>query len=105
MENFNSLHVTSGNSKINAINNLLRDFKVNMFCGCKTQVDWGIFPQDQRFHNLFGAGSETRSVVAHNTNEPMRLNQYGGCAMMALGTLSPKVVNSGIDSTNLGRWC
>ncbi len=25
--------------------------------------------------------------------------------MMALGTLSPKVVNSGIDSTGLGRWC
>jgi hypothetical protein len=96
---------TSGNSKINAINNLLRDFKVDMLCGCKMQVDWRMVPQDQRFHNLFGAGSETRSVVAHNTNEHMRPNQYGGCAMMALSTLSPKVVDSGIDSTGLGRLC
>jgi hypothetical protein len=62
-------------------------------------------PQDQCFHNLFGTGLETRSVVAHNTNERMRPNQYGGCAMMAMGTLSPKVVNSGVDFTGLGRWC
>ena len=34
MENFNSLRVMSGNSKITAINNLLRDFKVVMLCGC-----------------------------------------------------------------------
>jgi hypothetical protein len=76
-----------------------------MLCGCKMQVDWRMFPQDQCFHNLFGAGSETRSEVAHNTNEHMRPNQHGRCAMMALGTLSPEVVNSGIDSTGLGRWC
>ncbi len=105
MENFNSFCVTSGNSKINAINNLLRDFKVDMLCGCKTQVDWRMVPQDQRFHKLFGAGSERRSAVAHNTNERMRPNWYGGCAMMALGTLSPKVVVFGIDFTRLGRWC
>jgi flagellar basal body rod protein FlgF len=36
MENFNSLCVTSGNSKINTINNLCRDFKVDILCGCKT---------------------------------------------------------------------
>jgi hypothetical protein len=41
----------------------------------------------------------------YNTNEQMTPNQYGGCPMMALGTLSPEVINSGIDSTGLGRWC
>jgi hypothetical protein len=25
--------------------------------------------------------------------------------MMALGTLSPEVINSGVDFTGLGRWC
>jgi hypothetical protein len=105
IENFNSLCITSGNSKINAINNRLRDFKVNILCGCETQVDWRMVPQNRCFLDLFGNSSETRSVVAHNTNEHMRPNQYGGCAMMALGTLSPKVINSGIDSTSLGRWC
>jgi hypothetical protein len=105
MENFNSLRVTSGNSKINAINNLLRDFKVDMLCGCKTQVDWRMVPQDWRFHNLFGRGSKTRSVVAHNINKRMRTNLFGGCAMMALGTISLEVVNLGVDLTGLERWC
>jgi hypothetical protein len=105
IENFYSLWVTSGNSKINAINNLLQDFKVDMLCSCKTQVDWRMVPQDQRFHNLFGCGSETRSVVAHNVNKRMRTNWFSGCAMMALGMISPEVVNSGVDSTSLGWWC
>jgi hypothetical protein len=35
----------------------------------------------------------------------MRSNQYGGCVMMAMGTLSPEVIDSGVDSTGLGRWC
>jgi hypothetical protein len=76
-----------------------------MLCGCKMQIDWRMVPQDQRFHNLFGAGSETRSVIAHNTNERMRPNQNNGCAMMAMGTFFPKVVDSGVDFTGLGRWC
>ncbi len=105
MENINSLRVTSGNSKISAINNLLQDFKEDMLCGCKTRVDWRMVPQDRCFHNLFGRRSETRSVVTHNINERMRTNQFGGCAMMALGMISPEVVDSGVDSTGLGRWC
>jgi hypothetical protein len=46
MENFISLQVTSGNSKINAINNLTSNFKVDMLCGCEPQVDWKMVPQD-----------------------------------------------------------
>jgi hypothetical protein len=51
MENFNSLCVTSGNSKINTINNLCRDFKVDILCGCETQVDWRQVPESRQFHN------------------------------------------------------
>jgi hypothetical protein len=39
MENFNSLCITSSNSKINAINNLCQDFKVDILCGWETQVN------------------------------------------------------------------
>jgi hypothetical protein len=105
MENFNSLGVTLGNSKINALNNLCRDFKVNMLCGCKTQVNWSMVPQSCCFHNLFALGTETRSIVAHNTNKHIRLNQFGGCSMMVFGSFAPEVINLGIDTTGLGRWC
>ncbi len=32
-------------------------------------------------------------------------NWLGGCAVMALGTLAPEVLKSGIDSSGLGQWC
>ncbi len=47
----------------------------------------------------------TRSVVAHNINERMKHNQHGGCAMMAMGQFSAKVVEAGVDHYGLGRWC
>jgi hypothetical protein len=92
MENFNSLCVNLGNSKINAINNLCRDFKVDILCGCKTQVDWRQVPELRRFHNLIGAGTQRRSIVVHNINKQMRVNQYGGCAIMAMSMIAPEVV-------------
>ncbi len=45
------------------------------------------------------------SVVAHNINKRVRINQFGGCAIMAMGTLAPKVADLTMDSTSLGRWC
>ncbi len=68
-------------------------------------VDWRMVPQSQQFYNLFGAGMETRSVVAHNINERMWPNQFGGCAIMVLGTVAPEVLESGVNSTGLGWWC
>jgi hypothetical protein len=105
MENFNSLCVLSGNVKINELNNMCREYTVDILCGCKTQIDWQQVPQARKFQNLFGAGTETRSVFAHNINKRMRPNQFGGCAMMAFNTISSQVISTGIDTTGLGRWC
>jgi hypothetical protein len=105
MENFNSLCIPSSNSKIKTINNLCRDFKVDILCRCKTQVDWRQVPESCRFHNLIGAGTQTRSIMAHNINERMRVNQYGGCAIMAMNTIAPEVVELGAGHTGLGRLC
>jgi hypothetical protein len=48
---------------------------------------------------------ETRSIVAHNVNERMQRNQYGGCAMMAMGHFFAEVIKTGVDPYGLGRWC
>jgi hypothetical protein len=105
MENFNSLCVTSGNKKITPINNLCCDFKVDILCWCKTQTDWRMVPSSGQFNKLFGMGTETRSVVANNINERMLVNQYNGCAIMAMNTISAEVQDTGVDGTGLGRWC
>jgi hypothetical protein len=77
MENFNSLCICLGNAKITAINNLCQDFKVDLLCGCETQIDWRQVPQARKFHNLFGVGTETSSIMAHNINKRMQPNQFG----------------------------
>jgi hypothetical protein len=61
-------------------------------------------PQFSSFQQLFDVGTETRSIVAHNINERMLTNQYGGCAIMAMNTISAKVQDTGVDGTGLGRW-
>ena len=99
MENFNSLCVMSGNAKITTVNNMCREYNVDILCGCETQIDWRQVPQSRKFHNLFGVGTETRSVVANNINERMRPNQFGGCAMMAFKTISSEVIDTGVDIT------
>ncbi len=48
---------------------------------------------------------ETKSIVAHNVDERMQRNQYGGCAMMAIGSFSAEVIKTGVDPYGLGRWC
>jgi hypothetical protein len=45
---------------------------------------------------------ETRSVVAHNIIERMHPNQFGGCAIMAMSTVAPELINTGVDIMGLG---
>jgi hypothetical protein len=105
MENFNSLPIPLGNTKVTPINNLCQDFKVDLLCGCEMQVDWRQVSQARGFHNLSGIGTDTRSIDAHNINELNTRNLFGGCAMMAMSTLAHEVVDTGVDPTGLGQWC
>jgi hypothetical protein len=46
---------------------------------------------------------DTRRIVEHNINEHMQRNQHGGCAIMAMGQFTAKVVETGVDPYSLGR--
>jgi hypothetical protein len=105
MENFNSLGVFTNSTKINALNEICREFKADVLAGCKPQADWHQATEEQQFENILGVGMDTRSIVVHNINEQMQRNQHGGCAMMAMGVFTAKVVKTGVDQYSLGRWC
>ena len=105
MENFNSLGIFKKGTKINSLNKLCHQFNTVILAGCKTQVDWHQASEEQHFRNVIGVGMETRSIVAHNINERMQQNQYGGCAMMAMECFSAEVIEAGVDPYGLGRWC
>jgi hypothetical protein len=105
MENFNSLGVFTKGTKINCLNKLCHQFNTNILAGCETQADWCQASEEQQFRNVIGMGMETRSIVAHNVNEQMHRNQYGRCAMMAMGCFSAEVIKTGVDPYGLGHWC
>jgi hypothetical protein len=105
MENFNSLGVFTKGTKINSLNKLCHQFNTDILAGCKTQADCFQASKEQQFKNIIGMGMETRSIVTHNINEQMQPNQYGGCAMMAIGCCSTEVIKTRVDPYRLGRWC
>jgi hypothetical protein len=105
MGNFNSLRIFTKVTKINSLDKLCHQFDTDILAGCNTQADWRQASKEQQFRTFIGVGMETRSIVTHNVNEQMQRNQYGRCAMMAMGCFSAEVIKTGVDSFGLGRWC
>ncbi len=105
MENFNCLGVFTKGTKISSLNKLCHQFNTDILGGCKTQADWHQASEEQQFRNVIGMGMKTRSIVAHNVNEQMQWNQYGRCAMVAMGPFSPVVIETGVDPYGLRPWC
>jgi hypothetical protein len=105
MENFNSLGVFNKGTKIYSLNKLYHQFNTDILAGCKTQADWHQASEEQQFRNAIGMGMETRSIDAHSVDEQMQWNQYGGCAMMALGCFSAEIIKTGVDPYGLGHLC
>ena len=107
VENWNSLGVFTGKSKVSRVNSLLRSFEVDVIAGSETQCDWRQVEQDSRFEDLIAPGVSKRVSVGHNITEPVDETpraQMGGTAMAALGRLSASVIDTGQDHTGLGRW-
>jgi hypothetical protein len=100
-EKINSLGVFTKGS----LNKLCHQFNTDIPAGCKTQADWHQASKEQQFRNVIGLDMETRSIVAHNVNERMQRNQYGRCAMMAMGCFFAEVIKTGVDPYGLGCWC
>jgi hypothetical protein len=100
-----SLGIFTNGTKINSLNKLCQQFNTNILAGCKTQADWRQASEEQQFRNVIGVGMESKSIVAYNINEQMQQNQYGGCAMMAMGCFFAEVLKTGVDPYRLGCWC
>jgi hypothetical protein len=97
MEKFNSLGVFTKGTKINSLHKLCHRFNTDILAGWETQADWHQASKEQQFRNVIGMGMETRIIVAHNVNEQMQWNQYGGCPMMAMRCFSAEVIKTGVD--------
>ena len=93
-------------AKIRRLGRLLKQCGADVLAGVETQTDWRCAEESEKFDNLFGQGKERRSVVGYNkSEEKIARSQAGGTAMMAIGRVKSKVMDTGVDETDLGRWC
>ena len=60
-ENFNSLGVFTGKSKIRRINGLVSMYEVDCLAGCELQCDWIFAPEEDKFKKMFGVGKPART--------------------------------------------
>lgn len=104
-ENWNSLCLGKGLKRVRDINALVKRWDADVLLGCETQYDWRALDDELQFKNLFGVGEEARYVASNNiTRKPGVREQHGGTAGMVRGRLSSYVIDTGSDTTKLGRW-
>jgi hypothetical protein len=90
--------------KICQINKLMKEYSVDVMSGCKTRVDWRFTkPRTDGFNSLFAQGQQRHGVCAHNINEYVRWDQWGGICLVSVGWISTIIVATGIDMMGLGR--
>lgn len=106
-ENFNSIGIGTQNWKMERLNHLVKDLKIDIVAGYETNLDWRQLPESMM--DLLSPGQAKKGTVAHNsTGDILHRNQRGGTMISAVGRLCDTVsatTGMGKDPTNLGRWC
>ena len=73
----------------------------------ESNVSWRkLRGQDRWEERSFGWWEDMRCVTSHNTLEqPKKLFQPGGNMMITRGKIKFRIIGSGTDTSNMGRWC
>eukprot|EP00956_Cyclotella_meneghiniana_P023606 scaffold46222_cov40-Cyclotella_meneghiniana.AAC.4 len=66
-ENFNSIGVGTQDWKMDRLNHLIKDLKIDIVAGCETNVDWGQLPESMM--DLLSPGQAKKGTVAHNSTK------------------------------------
>jgi hypothetical protein len=74
------------------------------FAGNEAQINWSLMPRSGRLPELFRSENALRTVAAYNTHENFSRRQYGGTFQLTFGELAARVVDTGVDDRNLGRY-
>jgi hypothetical protein len=103
-ENFSSLCLFAQGKekgrKVCQINKLMKEYNVDVTAGCKTRGNWRFTePTTNGFDSLFAQGQQRRGVCAHNINEYVHRDQWGGTCLVSVGWISTMIVATGVYMT------
>ena len=105
-QNVNGFPSKSGDYKDLQLHELLQQYHFQVFGMVETNVYWPKTPFPERLPSRIKRWFQQIHVsVAHNTNEhPTTTSQRGGTALISKDQAALRVMDSGKDPTNLGRW-
>ena len=83
-ENSNSIGIGTQNWKMERLNHLVKDLKIDIVAGCETNLDWRQLPESMM--DLLSPGQAKKGTVAHNsTGDILHRNQRGDTMISAVG--------------------
>jgi exonuclease III len=90
---------------------LMREFitknRVDITCITETNVHWGKVPKKDNWYERSSGWFESRRLAVSYHQKRGRLatkNQYGGTMTLAKDDISHRAIESGYDSSGMGRW-
>ena len=92
------------NEKAMELKHYLRTIEADLFGGCEANLNWKRVPPENRLNELFRTENALKTKEAFNTHEDSGRYQQGGTFMLAFGEMATRVVETGVDSSGLGRW-
>jgi hypothetical protein len=103
--NINGLPTVSfNNPKANVLKHWFRHIEADFFAGNEAQINWSLMPRSGSLPEIFWSENALRTVAAYNTHENFSRRQYGGTFHLTFGALAARVVDTGVDDSNLGRY-
>ena len=107
LQNIQLLPANSRNFKSKHLVNYIIQAELDIFMMNEVGLNWRAVSADNQWvERTQGNLNGSRTVFAHNTTEPKITDavQYGGVGIFANKEISHRIISSGKDPTNLGRW-
>jgi endonuclease/exonuclease/phosphatase family metal-dependent hydrolase len=85
----------------------IRNASVDIFGMCETNVAWHLVDESDSPHECFRGFFESMKVAYSNNTtekEDKQIGQVGGTMLLTIENVTNRVLQSGSDPTNLGRW-
>jgi hypothetical protein len=92
------------NPKANLLKHWLRHVDADFFAGNEAQINWSKMPFSGRLPEMFHTVNALWSIAGYNTHENLGRRQYGGTFQLTFGAMAARVVDTGVDERQLGRY-
>ncbi len=105
--NISGLRANLSSKKEDDLRRGVSALEFDIFGLAETNTDWRSVEEDSRLHAKTRGWWETTHInFAHNRSSPTSgKHQWGGTALFSINEAAHRVLDKGIDDSNLGRWC